>query len=72
MKSRIDFQYSVYIHCELYSLCFSILYADIVNFTPLAADCTASELVKMLNELFGRFDQVAQVRFVKCGIDYQN
>ncbi|CAG5124789.1 unnamed protein product, partial [Candidula unifasciata] len=38
----------------------SILYADIVNFTPLAAECTAAELVKMLNELFGRFDQLAK------------
>ncbi|KAK7498928.1 hypothetical protein BaRGS_00009737 [Batillaria attramentaria] len=38
----------------------SILYADIVNFTPLATDCTAAELVKMLNELFGRFDQLAK------------
>ncbi|XP_048254952.1 adenylate cyclase type 2-like isoform X2 [Haliotis rufescens] len=38
----------------------SILYADIVNFTPLASDCTAAELVKMLNELFGRFDQLAK------------
>lgn len=38
----------------------SILYADIVNFTPLAAECTAPELVKMLNELFGRFDQLAK------------
>lgn len=38
----------------------SILYADIVNFTPLAAECTAEELVKMLNELFGRFDQLAK------------
>ncbi|XP_053401460.1 adenylate cyclase type 2-like isoform X2 [Mercenaria mercenaria] len=38
----------------------SILYADIVNFTPLAAECTAQELVKMLNELFGRFDQLAE------------
>lgn len=40
----------------------SILYADIVNFTPLASECTAAELVKMLNELFGRFDQLASVR----------
>ncbi|XP_055955561.1 adenylate cyclase type 2 [Patella vulgata] len=38
----------------------SILYADIVNFTPLASDCTSGELVKMLNELFGRFDQLAR------------
>ena len=47
---------------ESFFLSFSILYADIVNFTPLAAECTAPELVKMLNELFGRFDQIAEVR----------
>ncbi|CAH1779521.1 unnamed protein product [Owenia fusiformis] len=34
----------------------SILYADIVNFTPLASGCTAAELVKILNELFAQFD----------------
>lgn len=39
----------------------SILYADIVNFTPLSERLTASDLVKTLNELFGRFDQIAQV-----------
>ncbi|XP_014665401.1 PREDICTED: adenylate cyclase type 2-like [Priapulus caudatus] len=38
----------------------SILYADIVNFTPLAHGMEASELVKTLNELFGRFDKIAQ------------
>ncbi|XP_065349214.1 adenylate cyclase type 2 [Cloeon dipterum] len=38
----------------------SILYADIVNFTPLSEKLTASDLVKTLNELFGRFDQIAQ------------
>ena len=41
----------------------SILYADIVNFTPLSEQLTASDLVKTLNELFGRFDQIAQVKF---------
>lgn len=40
----------------------SILYADIVNFTPLSEQLTASDLVKTLNELFGRFDQIAQVK----------
>ena len=40
----------------------SILYADVVNFTPLSEQLTASDLVKTLNELFGRFDQIAQVR----------
>nr|XP_033339522.1 adenylate cyclase type 2 isoform X1 [Megalopta genalis] len=38
----------------------SILYADIVNFTPLSEQLSASELVRTLNELFGRFDQIAQ------------
>ena len=41
---------------------FSILYADIVNFTPLSAECSAAELVKLLNELFGKFDNLAHVR----------
>lgn len=42
----------------------TILYADIVNFTPLSEQLTASDLVKTLNELFGRFDQIAQVSFM--------
>lgn len=51
----------------------SILYADIVNFTPLSEQLTASDLVKTLNELFGRFDQIAQVNLINlqnnCIID---
>lgn len=42
-------------------LFFSILYADIVGFTRLASDCSPKELVIMLNELFGKFDQIAKV-----------
>lgn len=43
-------------------VCVSVaLVADIVNFTPLSEQLTASDLVKTLNELFGRFDQIAQV-----------
>uniref|UniRef100_A0A8C5E0F4 Adenylate cyclase type 7 n=1 Tax=Gouania willdenowi TaxID=441366 RepID=A0A8C5E0F4_GOUWI len=38
----------------------SILYADIVGFTRLASDCSPKELVIMLNELFGKFDQIAK------------
>lgn len=38
----------------------SILYADIVNFTPLSEQLSASDLVHTLNDLFGRFDQIAQ------------
>ncbi|XP_044282770.1 adenylate cyclase type 4 isoform X1 [Varanus komodoensis] len=38
----------------------SILYADIVGFTLLASECSPKELVLMLNELFGKFDQIAK------------
>lgn len=52
-------------HCSLLiNICFfifSILYADIVGFTRLASDCSPGELVHMLNELFGKFDQIAKV-----------
>ena len=39
----------------------SVLYADIVNFTPLTATLSAGSLVFMLNELFGKFDEAARV-----------
>lgn len=42
----------------------SILFADIVGFTGLASQCTAQELVKLLNELFGKFDELATVSVV--------
>lgn len=48
-------------HEILPTLSFSILYADIVGFTRLASDCSPKELVIMLNELFGKFDQIAKV-----------
>ncbi|XP_075685082.1 adenylate cyclase type 4 isoform X2 [Rhinoderma darwinii] len=38
----------------------SILYADIVGFTLLSSECSPKELVIMLNELFGKFDQIAK------------
>ncbi|XP_046402579.1 adenylate cyclase type 3 [Ischnura elegans] len=38
----------------------SILYADIVGFTAISSTYSASELVKILNELFARFDRLAE------------
>ncbi|KAK3872759.1 hypothetical protein Pcinc_022182 [Petrolisthes cinctipes] len=40
----------------------SILYADIVNFTPLTTKLSGDQLVGMLNHLFGKFDEAAEVR----------
>lgn len=40
---------------------FSIVFADIVGFTKLSSGCTAQELIKILNELFGKFDSLAAV-----------
>ncbi|OWF39366.1 Ca(2+)/calmodulin-responsive adenylate cyclase-like [Mizuhopecten yessoensis] len=37
----------------------SILFADIVGFTNLSSHCSAQDLVRILNELFGRFDYLA-------------
>ncbi|XP_033109127.1 adenylate cyclase type 8-like [Anneissia japonica] len=39
----------------------SLLFADVKGFTQMAANMTAKELVRTLNELFGRFDRIAQV-----------
>jgi len=39
----------------------SILFADIVGFTAISSSCPAAELVKTLNELFARFDKLAEV-----------
>lgn len=40
---------------------FSIIFADICGFTSLASRCSPQELVKVLNDLFARFDRLAQV-----------
>ncbi|XP_076329995.1 adenylate cyclase type 3-like [Tachypleus tridentatus] len=38
----------------------SILFADIVGFTAISSTCPAAELVRTLNELFARFDNLAE------------
>lgn len=39
----------------------SILFADVKGFTNLSTTLPAQELVRMLNELFARFDRLAHV-----------
>lgn len=48
-----------------FCLLHSILFADIVGFTQLSSACSAQELVKLLNELFARFDKLAAVSIKK-------
>jgi guanylate cyclase len=38
----------------------SILFADLVNFTPLSADLPPGELVGLLNEIFSHFDALVE------------
>lgn len=39
-----------------------------MGFTGLASQCTAQELVKLLNELFGKFDELATVSAVFASV----
>ncbi|MBI5908347.1 MAG: adenylate/guanylate cyclase domain-containing protein [Betaproteobacteria bacterium] len=38
----------------------SILFADVVNFTPMSATMTPTELVELLNEVFSYFDSLVE------------
>uniref|UniRef100_A0A1B6DLF8 adenylate cyclase n=1 Tax=Clastoptera arizonana TaxID=38151 RepID=A0A1B6DLF8_9HEMI len=46
----------IYIHCYENV---SILFADIKGFTAWASQCSAQELVRVLNDLFAKFDKLA-------------
>lgn len=52
----------MYIYYNLYVVLCSILFADIKGFTLLSMNLSAQDLVRTLNELFGRFDRLADVR----------
>ncbi len=43
----------------------SVLFADIVGFTPLSAKLGPYETVRMLNDIFGRFDELVE----SCGLE---
>lgn len=45
----------------------SILFADIKGFTQLASKTSAQQLVKILNDLFARFDKIAEVSLFSRG-----
>lgn len=51
-----------YIFVICFSFPVSILFADIKGFTLLSMTMSAQELVRTLNELFCRFDRLAEVR----------
>ncbi len=40
----------------------TILFADIVNFTPMSVDLPPTELVSLLNEIFSEFDRLSEKR----------
>ncbi len=40
----------------------TVLFADLVNFTPLAVQMQPLELLELLNQIFSQFDQLAQER----------
>jgi adenylate cyclase len=43
----------------------SVLFADVVNFTPMSASMTPTELVELLNEVYSHFDALVE----QCGLE---
>ncbi len=40
----------------------SVLFADVVSFTPMTAEMAASDLIELLNEVFSAFDRLVEQR----------
>ena len=53
----------------LYNAQVSILFADICGFTVLSAQCTAEELIRLLNELFARF-KIPKIIIIDVDLSY--
>ena len=45
--------------------CATVVFSDLVDFTPTSAKMSAAELVRTLNDLYSAFDDVAQ----RCGVE---
>lgn len=56
-----NLKHTLNVSFSLSPLC-SILFADIKGFTLLSMNLSAQDLVRILNELFGRFDRLAEVK----------
>lgn len=60
-KMFVNINFAMQFSFILQLINYSILYADIVGFTAISSTYSAQELVKMLNDLFARFDKLAEV-----------
>ena len=46
----------------------SILFADICSFTSLTTTLSVDKLVETLNDLFGKFDDAAEVKHINSSL----
>ena len=48
----------------------SILFADICSFTSLTTTLSVDKLVETLNDLFGKFDDAAEVKHINSSLSH--